>query len=455
MEKYSCVICNEEVQGDDQEPISQEGVQDLIKTSIKKNDNKHLEFKNCEKVIVHNSCIIVYVQSPNDQIEIEKLKKKTQEKIDLTPRRSQRFRSNQTFNLNQLCLFCEEDASDNFISKQENLSLEKRVTVFRVTKPETKNKLLDSIKTRSDKTSQKVYSRIHNVPDLAKAGARYHSHCFTRFYNYQELLDSVEPNHPLTSENSSILTFVINYILDHKEECQFSLMSIFKSYPFELNTFPTLEWLRDRLYEHFGNDIVCHSWQDDIFVCYRDIEDKVVSKDLLNKKKAIINSDEVRQRIIKDAANILFEDIRSQFYMPDNFTTTNYLLHNVNNEIPSNLKIFFDQLVKRNKKPDDPKWDHRVTALAHSTIASVRPRSFLSSLQIRLSSTLYKKFSSKNLINALSYLGLCASYEDTIKYESYILKDLRKTQLQDHFLTYWQGKEDKENGPTRAKKRKI
>lgn len=454
MENHNCVICGEEVPREAQEPVSPEGIQDLIKSSIKKNDNKHLDFTSCQKIIIHDSCIIEYTKNLYEQMVLEKFRKKSNEKLDLTPRRSQRYKPNKSFNFNQLCFFCEEDASDDFISKLKTLSLEERVSVFRVTKSEVKSKLLDTIKTRSDDFSQQVYSRIHNVPDLIKAGARCHSHCFTRFYDYQEMLDSIDSEYSITSENSSILNFIISYILDHKEECQFSLSSIFKSYPFELDSAPTLEWIRDRLYEHFGNDIVCHDWEDDIFVCYRDIEKKITLKDSLGKH-AMLNSDEERQKIVTVAANIIFEDIRSQFYIPNNLTPSNYLLHNIDKDVPTTLKTFFDQLVKRNKKSDDSKWDHRVSVLAHSAIASVRPRSFLSTLQVRISAALYKKLPSKGLVNALSYLGLCASYEETVKYETAVMKDLRKNQLKDHFLSFWQAEEEKENGPIRAKKRKL
>lgn len=51
-------------------------------------------------------------------------------------------------------------------------------------------------------------------------------------------------------------------------------------------------------------------------------------------------------------------------------------------------------------------------------MAAVRPRSFISRLQLGLSVFFHRRFGSKRLIQLFSSFGLCASYNDTMMYES-------------------------------------
>ncbi|KAG5867405.1 hypothetical protein JTB14_014970 [Gonioctena quinquepunctata] len=51
-------------------------------------------------------------------------------------------------------------------------------------------------------------------------------------------------------------------------------------------------------------------------------------------------------------------------------------------------------------------------SIAHAIIAAARPRSFLSSLLVGLAAYLHSKFGSRTLINVMSTLGFCASYEE-------------------------------------------
>ena len=69
------------------------------------------------------------------------------------------------------------------------------------------------------------------------------------------------------------------------------------------------------------------------------------------------------------------------------------------------------------------KWDKRVATYAHGLISSARPRSFLSPILLGLSAMMHKKHASKNLIDSLSYLGLCSSYYEALLFEASIVND--------------------------------
>ncbi|KAJ8677660.1 hypothetical protein QAD02_013447 [Eretmocerus hayati] len=67
---------------------------------------------------------------------------------------------------------------------------------------------------------------------------------------------------------------------------------------------------------------------------------------------------------------------------------------------------------------NDEEWNRKVTAAGHSIISSVRPRSFKSSLLIGLSLAMHKNHASRNLIDTMSSVGFCVSYEETLLAEA-------------------------------------
>ena len=73
----------------------------------------------------------------------------------------------------------------------------------------------------------------------------------------------------------------------------------------------------------------------------------------------------------------------------------------------------------------------RVFTIAHILISCVRPRTFLSSILLRLSSFIHKKFAARRLLDTLSYLVLCASYRETLQFESSIVNDPEQIKISD------------------------
>lgn len=54
----------------------------------------------------------------------------------------------------------------------------------------------------------------------------------------------------------------------------------------------------------------------------------------------------------------------------------------------------------------------KCVTIGHSIIFAVKPRSFNSPLQLSIASFIYKKMGSKNLVQMLSKLSICSSYND-------------------------------------------
>jgi hypothetical protein len=94
------------------------------------------------------------------------------------------------------------------------------------------------------------------------------------------------------------------------------------------------------------------------------------------------------------------------------------------------LKLLLETITKKKHKNSEEKFTDstKVTAVAHCLIAAARPRSFFSPLQIGLGSVLHRQFGSKHLLDLLSRVGFCSSYNNVRLFEVSCLKKVRREQ---------------------------
>jgi len=85
------------------------------------------------------------------------------------------------------------------------------------------------------------------------------------------------------------------------------------------------------------------------------------------------------------------------------------------NDVSKSLLTFLETIILKNKHSENlEKWKSKILIIAHAIVSAIK-RSFLSSIQIGLSSLLLKKLESKELssyLNLLSALGISASYKE-------------------------------------------
>ena len=99
-----------------------------------------------------------------------------------------------------------------------------------------------------------------------------------------------------------------------------------------------------------------------------------------------------RMRIVCTGATIILEDIRSQVYETKNYPASDNFFKDMHKmELPT-LKTFLEDVILKNKRSSIEKWLIKCTALSHSIISAVRPRSFISPLQLGVGVFLHKKF---------------------------------------------------------------
>lgn len=82
-----------------------------------------------------------------------------------------------------------------------------------------------------------------------------------------------------------------------------------------------------------------------------------------------------RLRVVKTAAKIILEDIRSKVYNINQYPAPDCFLENMDSDIPESLKVLLNEIILKNKFSDS-NYETKITSVAHCIIAATRPRSF-------------------------------------------------------------------------------
>ncbi|KYN21230.1 hypothetical protein ALC57_06394 [Trachymyrmex cornetzi] len=181
---------------------------------------------------------------------------------------------------------------------------------------------------------------------------------------------------------------------------------------------PSIKTVRKYLLEKYGDEILLINSGRSTVVCYKNTGYKVISDAWYQKRSD--NPAEERLRVIREAATIIREDIRSVLFDVSSYPPSDTFLQNAESKIPESLKVFLSEVITKNRRFNTNNalraLQTKCTAIAHTIVSAVRPRSFYSSVKIGVGAFLYKKFGSKTLIDVLSSLGFSASYCEVLAY---------------------------------------
>lgn len=395
-----CPVCEKTIEENEAVTVKARGIRTLLECSKKRRDGKDALFKTCDTVKLHVSCHKSYTREKN----VAAAEKASGSGV------ARRVRSGQpAFNFKTTCFFCNTDASDDFISKQLRLNVHRRVAVSTVTTREFGDSVLETAAARGDQWAEEVTSRLGN--DLIADEGRYHQNCMRKFF--LPVRSTNIKGRPQDEDITTALQYVCNYIEGMEDECQFSLKEVLKDFP---GPKVSEKSLKKRLQDHYGSDIIISVGQhQETVLCFRNTGYKILSQQWYKSKQA--NEEEERLRVVRAAADIIREDIRSKVYRLDSYPDPQRFLENCEEDIPQTLQVLLDSIIKRGKRGQRQKDRTKVISIAHAVISSTRPRSFHSSLQVGVGALLSRKYGSRELIQIASGLGFCCSYDEARMFE--------------------------------------
>lgn len=170
----------------------------------------------------------------------------------------------------------------------------------------------------------------------------------------------------------------IFYYIENNEDYQFTLEEL-KEIPKDY--VPANPTIISKLIER-NNVVITTKSKSMTIICFRDTQTNILCKSWYENRKQ--NPKEERLRIVEAAASIIREDItlfvvNTEFYPPPN-----KMFDDVNTDIPESLSFFIDERILKNKKGKKEKLKPKCTAISHTIMAAVRPRSFTSPLLVGL-----------------------------------------------------------------------
>ena len=295
-----CSICGLSLDNSEVVTVGEKGIQGLVKASQERGDARWRAEEGIQSIVLHKECRRVYTH-PSSIARDRKLASSAVSPtlLPTTTAKSKLRNSVDGFDLRTCCLFCGEKI--DYIAERKKEERYRRG----ITKVESLNFLanvLDVARQRDDPVSCAVLRRLGGVIDLVAAGGIYHQDCLTKFYKPAKGVKRGRPE----SENVAAAMEEIYQILDESDECQFSIREITENLTFV----PETKTIKEKLKQKYGDGILISSQKNnEMVMCFRRTGDKTLSNSWYSQRK--LNEQDERLRIVRTAAAIILEDVKS------------------------------------------------------------------------------------------------------------------------------------------------
>lgn len=403
MSRRECCLCDDLLEdGTELCVVKEKGLQSFIEASTKRKDGKVKLFKERTEIQVHVRCRKNYT---TERSVAAYLKRAAQH----IPKKKRSI--TREFSFKTHCFICGNQVATDHNQQQIKNPPNKRNMVYNVTTLSMREKVLSLVAGRQDELSQGIVTRLEPEHDLVAVDAQYHRDCMKALYRPHR--QGLPTGRPVDNEMEAAIHSITTFLKNSDEECQFTFDELMEKIEGDFRPHPIT--LRRHLIQKFGDDIVVTTHKPYV-VCFKATGHKIITENW-HQEAIRLPEEEKRRHIVEAAAAIVVEDIRSQIYNLTEYPGCDKFLEGAKDLIPETTRIFVEGVVLNKKKGDLEPWKKKSVAIAHSLISAVRPRSFVSPLQVGLGAFLYKKYGSRKLIDVLSSLGFCAAYNETTRFE--------------------------------------
>ncbi|GBM41156.1 hypothetical protein AVEN_4178-1 [Araneus ventricosus] len=124
---------------------------------------------------------------------------------------------------------------------------------------------------------------------------------------------------------------------------------------------PDIRTIKFHLTQKYGDNIlITTTHRKENVVCFKNSGHNILSDNWYQQKRS--SEQEERIRIVKTAASIILEDIRSQVYETQEYPPPNNFLQEGESIIPETLRVLTKTIILNKKREDLEKWRKRCTA---------------------------------------------------------------------------------------------
>jgi len=293
---------------------------------------------------------------------------------------------------------CGEEIPPDYKTKQWKKPANKRNPVYPVRKlsvAENKLRLMLMARDRNDEYGRAIIHRVQSVSDLPAADAQYHFSCMKSLHQPQ-LSGKPTVGRP-KDDVQGAMECIFKFLEESDEECQFTIEELMNHIEGDFR--PNPKTVKARLLEKYEDDVLVTANMPYI-VCFLGKGHKILSNAFYQGR---LPKAEERLKVVKASAAIIVENVRSRVYDTTRYPPADEFMDGLEDLFPQSLKTFTDAIVMTKKRGDLDKWRKKSLALADCLLTAVRPRSYLSPLQVGIASFLYRKYGSRIYFHKFSH----------------------------------------------------
>ena len=175
-------------------------------------------------------------------------------------------------------------------------------------------------------------------------------------------------------------------IIDDSNECQYSLQELHRMMVEAADTTETVytvKTLKQKLLDRYGDSITVSKCKGKDIFTFSEAVNRSLADSWYKNRECDIQDE--RRRIVLTAAAIIREDIRAHVYDNSVYPGCEDITNSSIQQVPDTLREFVDEVTKSKRRNEQKR-----LSIQHAIISAVRPRLFLSSLQISLSVFLHR-----------------------------------------------------------------
>lgn len=389
----------------------EKGLSTLIKKSKEKKDQKWNLWSGKSSVSFHGSCRKRYAVSSTNPTST-RISQPGPSALS-SPVASSLIPD---FNFTELCLICGQSLD----------RAHKRVSTIK--QNYVKDRIIDVAARRSDQEGRLVMQCLQAISCIASVQVSYHKKCYDRFI----ILPSTEPKIPKIGAEVQAIVDTVRSHIEESGKFQFKYSEL-QEIIGEMCL--SSKVLLNKLKQKYGDEIYIsqHRGRDTI-IYYKTFNVSKICSDWFCNEGSLGEME--KKTILTVAAEILRDEILNFTYDSEKYSAPSKFLDNVIGDIPPLLLGFLGDLLLGEKTENIEQNFIKRDYIAHTIVSLLRPKSFISNLQLALGTYVYRKTGSRLIINILSKLGLFSSYHSIQLHEASTIMDPPTMNIDDAFVQF-------------------